>query len=142
MMKVRLMNGRFVGRRVLASVVVSATLALGMVGAGEAADAAPAKVTLSPEVLEKGVALFVKNCIMCHGRGMEHPGTAALTYLYGKGKGALEDRDNLTPDFVRFFVRNGRGLMPGFRAGELNDAELKVLAEYLSAGPHPATPAK
>lgn len=148
-MKARLMNEIIVGRRTLVSVLVSAALALGIVGAGEtafAADAAaaatPAKVALSAEALAKGSALFVKNCIMCHERGMEHPGTAALSYLYGKGKGALEDRDNLTPDFVRFFVRNGRGLMPAFRTGELNDAELKVLAEYLSAGPHPAAPAK
>ncbi len=145
-MKARLMNEIIVGRRALASILVSAALALGIVGAGgtaHAADAvvaaAPAQVALSPEALEKGAMLFVKNCIMCHERGMEHPGTAALSYLYGKGKGALADRNNLTPDFVRFFVRNGRGLMPAFRTGELNDAELKVLADYLSAGPHPAT---
>ena len=148
-MKARLMKEILIGRRTLACRLVSAMLALGMVGAGgtaKADDAAvaatPAKVTLSPETLAKGSELFVKNCIMCHDRGMEHPGTAALTYLYGKDKGALEDRDNLTPDFVRFFVRHGRGLMPGFRTGELNDAELKVLAEYLSASPHPAAPAK
>ena len=124
-MKIRLMNEIIVGRRTLASVLVSAAVALGIVGAGGtafAADAAaaatPARVVLSAESLEKGAMLFVKNCIMCHERGMEHPGTAALSYLYGKGKGALEDRDNLTPDFVRFFVRHGRGLMPAFRTGE------------------------
>lgn len=149
MMKTRLMNEIMVGRRTLASVLALAAVALGIVGAGgtafaadAAAAASPAKVGLSPETLAKGSELFVKNCIMCHDRGMEHPGTAALTYLYGKDKGALEDRDNLTPDFVRFLVRNGRGLMPAFRNGELNDTDLKVLAEYLSAGPHPSVPAK
>lgn len=149
MMKERLMKEMLIGRRMLAGGLVSALLALGIVSAGEtvyAADAVaaapPAKVALSPGALAEGADIFARNCIMCHGRGMEHPGTAALTYLYGKGKGALEDRDNLTPDFVRFFVRNGRGLMPGFRAGELNDTELKVLAAYLSAGPHPAATEK
>lgn len=151
-MKARLMKEiliGLIGRRTLACRLVSAMLALGIVGAGgtvHAADttaaAKQAKVTLSPETLAKGSALFVKNCIMCHDRGMEHPGTAALTYLYGKGKGALEDRDNLTPEFVRFWVRHGRGLMPGFRAGEINDSELNVLADYLSAGPHPVTTEK
>lgn len=148
-MKARLMNESIVGQRALTSILVSAALALGIVGVGGTASAAdvaataePVKVAPSPEMLAKGSALFVKNCTMCHDRGMEHPGTAALTYLYGKGKGALEDRDNLTPDFVRFFVRDGRGLMPAFRVGELNDSELKVLAEYLSAGPHPATSEK
>ena len=138
MMKARFMSEVFVGRCALASVLMSATLMLGIVGAGGTAHAASA-VTLSPEVTERGAALFVKNCIMCHERGMEHPGTAALSYLYGKDKGALADRDNLTPDFVRYVVRHGRGLMPGFRVGELNEEELKMLAEYLSAGPHPAT---
>lgn len=141
MMKARFMSEVFAGRCALAFVLMSATLMLGIVGAGGTAHAASA-AAVSPEALEKGARLFVKNCIMCHERGMDNPGTAALSYLYGKGKGALADRDNLTPDFVRYFVRNGRGLMPAFRTGELNDEELKVLAEYLSAGPHPATPEK
>lgn len=140
-MKARVMSDIFSGRSVLASVLMSAILMFGIVGMNGTAYAASA-VTANSDAQEKGARLFIKNCIMCHERGMENPGTAALSYLYGKDKGALEDRDNLTPDFVRFLVRHGRGLMPAFRNGELNDEELKVLADYLSAGPHPAAPAK
>ena len=46
--------------------------------------------------------------------------------------GALEERTNLTSDFVKVFVRNGVSIMPFFRKTEINDAELADLGAYLA----------
>ena len=47
------------------------------------------------------------------------------------------DRKELVPDYVRYIVRRGLYLMPPFRPSEISDEELKALATYLAAGPHP-----
>ncbi len=103
-----------------------------IVGAGGTANAAESDAT--------GATIYEHYCIACHDRGAGHPGTQNLAYLYGAEKAALADRDNLTPEYVRTMVRFGRGLMPGFRPSEISDEQLKLLAEYLAAGPHPAVP--
>ena len=120
--------------------LLSAVLVCGTVGAGSTAFATEATTlpAASPAVLAQGAAIYQHYCTVCHERGTGNPGTEALGFIYGKDKAALADRDNLVPDFVRYIVRNGRGLMPGFRAGELNNQELDALAAYLAAGPHPA----
>lgn len=112
--------------------VTLAMISLLIVGAGETANAADAAMT--------GATIYDHYCIACHDRGGGHPGTQNLAYLYGPEKAALADRDNLTPDYVRTMVRFGRGLMPGFRPSEISDEQVKLLAEYLAAGPHPAVP--
>lgn len=103
-----------------------------IVGAGGTANAAESDAT--------GVTIYEHYCIACHDRGAGHPGTQNLAYLYGAEKAALADRNNLTPEYVRTMVRFGRGLMPGFRPSEISDEQLKLLADYLAAGPHPAVP--
>lgn len=103
-----------------------------IVGAGGTANAAESDAT--------GAAIYEHYCIACHDRDVGHPGTQNLAYRYGPEKAALADRDNLTPDYVRIMVRFGRGLMPGFRSSEISDEQLKLLADYLAAGPHPAVP--
>jgi mono/diheme cytochrome c family protein len=122
--------------------LLGAALLCGIVGAGNTAHAAEAAAApASPAVMAQGEAVFQHYCTVCHERGVGHPGTEALGFLYGKDKAALADRDSslpLVPDFVRYIVRNGRGLMPAFRMAELNNQELDALAAYLSAGPHPA----
>lgn len=116
-----------------AQAALAALAVLGaIVGAGGTAYAADTGVT--------GAAIYQHYCIACHDRGVGHPGTQNLAYRYGPEKAALADRDNLTPDYVRIMVRFGRGLMPGFRPSEISDDQLKLLAEYLAAGPHPAVP--
>lgn len=134
MMKVALLLKSMMKQRLLGAVLIA-----GIVGAGNTAYAAEATaVPASPAILAQGETVYQHYCTICHERGLGHPGTEALGFLYGKDKAALADRDNLVPDFVRYIVRNGRGLMPGFRMGELNNQELDALAAYLSAGPHPA----
>jgi (+)-pinoresinol hydroxylase len=83
-----------------------------------------------------GRAVFVKWCAPCHSRGPGNPGTAALAAVYRNSKpGALEDRADLTPDFIKRSVRNGVYVMPFFRKTEITDAELEALAAYLAQPP-------
>jgi mono/diheme cytochrome c family protein len=80
-----------------------------------------------------GRPVFVKWCAPCHSRGPNNPGTAALAAVYKNAKpGALEDRTDLTVDFVKKSVRNGVYVMPFFRKTEISDAELEALAAYLA----------
>jgi mono/diheme cytochrome c family protein len=80
-----------------------------------------------------GQEVFNRNCAACHGNGIKFPGTVALTAKYqGSLPGALEDRTDLTPEIVRYFVRNGVSIMPGYRKSQITDKELNDLADYLS----------
>jgi hypothetical protein len=64
------------------------------------------------------------------------PGTSALAAKYdGQEPAVLEERKDLTPDFIKFVVRHGVSIMPPFRKTEITDAELSVLADYLSHKP-------
>ena len=61
------------------------------------------------------------------------PGTDALAAKYKGTKPALlEERTDLTPQFIKIFVQNGVSVMPRLRKRELSDAELEALAAYLT----------
>jgi hypothetical protein len=60
-------------------------------------------------------------------------GTFRLRQRYQDTKPAtLEDRVDLTPDFVRTMVRQGMPIMPPLRKTEVTDAELDALIAYLT----------
>ncbi len=81
-----------------------------------------------------GEKLYVEHCAMCHGpNGM---GYGLLARRLDQPN--LELRDNLTAQYVTTFARRGLGNMPPIPPGEVSDAELKQIADYLAAGPHPA----
>ena len=83
-----------------------------------------------------GRQLFWNHCAACHGAGAGMPGTAALAAKYrGQKPALLEQRTDLTPEFVSSIVRHGISVMPMFRKTELSDAELAVLAGYLARSP-------
>ena len=83
--------------------------------------------------LEHGAQVFEHWCLPCHGRGDQFPGTAALGAKYqSKLPGALQDRTDLAPDFVKAVVRTGVLVMPFFRKTEVSDADLDALAAYLA----------
>jgi mono/diheme cytochrome c family protein len=86
-----------------------------------------------------GAIIFERHCAACHAPGTGNPGTQRLTELYGQAQAALLDRERetLSVDLVRYTVRHGRGLMPGFRASEISARELDTLAQYLTAGSAP-----
>jgi len=81
-----------------------------------------------------GKVVFDDWCRPCHDiEPRKHPGTAALQVLYkGEKPAALEQRLDLTPDIVSFYVRNGVSIMPFFRKTEIDDRELVDLGAYLS----------
>lgn len=83
--------------------------------------------------VKAGAAVFQKWCAPCHGRGPDKPGTTALQALHKGAKPAeLEDRTDMTPDFVKLYVRHGVSIMPPFRKTEVSDADLAALTAYLT----------
>jgi len=80
-----------------------------------------------------GEALYVEHCIMCHGaNGM---GTGLLGRRMDVA--LLEARDNLPAQYVVQAARRGIGNMPAIPRGEVSDADMQAIADYLAAGPHP-----
>jgi mono/diheme cytochrome c family protein len=100
--------------------------------------AAWSRTTASAEdkgsTVERGAAVFNNWCSACHSRGPQNaPGTASLQNKYqGSVPAALQDRRDLTPDLVKFFVRNGVAMMAPLRKTEVSDADLEALAAYLT----------
>jgi mono/diheme cytochrome c family protein len=82
---------------------------------------------------ERGAAVFNNWCSACHSRGPQNaPGTTSLQFKYqGALPAALEDREDLTPEQVALYVREGIATMPFFRKTEIGDADLEVLSAYL-----------
>ena len=75
-------------------------------------------------------ALFVEKCGMCHREmGM---GTVILARRMEPAKAMLERRTDLVADFVISAARNGIGNMPRIARGEVSDAQLKTIADYLA----------
>lgn len=140
MMKASLAYGYLSGKKLLVALaLISVVSGTGLAPSlGEMAHAADA----AADGAITGAAIYEHHCIACHDRGGDHPGTQNLAYRYGLEKAALTDRDNLTPEYVRTMVRFGRGLMPSFRPSEIDDRKLKLLADYLAAGPHLTTQKK
>lgn len=86
----------------------------------------------------QGKAVYEHWCVACHGTGegfggLLLPGTEALMVKYGDQLPAvLHERQDLTPELVTLFVRNGVSIMPFFRKTEISDEELAALGVYLS----------
>jgi len=84
-----------------------------------------------------GEALYVEYCAMCHAaNGM---GTGLLARRQ-RPEALLERRGDLAAAFVVLAARNGIGNMPAIPRGEVADADLQAIADYLAAGPHEVAP--
>lgn len=127
-------------RILTATSLIAASLALAGCSGGEGEQAAaggpppmPQPVTLSqrPDATG-GEALYVEYCAMCHtANGM---GTGLIARRADVA--LLEDRDDLTAEFVVLVARAGIGNMPAIPRGEVTDEQLQAIGEYLAAGPH------
>ena len=97
----------------------------------------PKPVTLAARPNATGdEALYVEFCAMCHApNGM---GSGLLGRRMDTAD--LEKRDNLPAQYVVLAARQGIGNMPAIPRGEVSDAELQAIADYLAAGPHGETP--
>ena len=97
---------------------------------------------LRDPLLRRGQEVFQARCQACHGEITKDivpggippmPGTQALQARYkGKKPAPLEQRTDLTAEFITVIVRNGIGSMPFFRPTEITDTDLAALGAYLS----------
>ena len=111
--------------------------------AGSSWNIRPMKTDASlPPLVRHGQEVFQARCNLCHGaydkdigpaQGAPMTGTQALEAKYHGAKPALlEQRTDLTPELIRFYVRHGSGVMPFMRKTELGDADLDALVAYLT----------
>lgn len=85
-----------------------------------------------------GEKAYLDKCAMCHAP----PGMGVGLLARRTDQPNLELRDNLTAEYVIAYARNGIGNMPAIPRAEVSDAEMKAIADYLAAGPHPQEVAK
>jgi (+)-pinoresinol hydroxylase len=118
-------------RLILASLFIFAAQA---VTAQEASrSSAWTRTTTQSEGEPKGYVQFQNYCSMCHGEGSGQPGTMALQAKYkGAQPALLAKRTDLTPQLIKLYVRNGISIMPIFRKTEISDADLDLIADYLT----------
>ncbi|HLY57735.1 MAG TPA: cytochrome c [Stellaceae bacterium] len=85
-----------------------------------------------------GHQLFRNRCGYCHLRGGMGTNVLAARVREGQmaGPALLEERTDLTADYIRTVVRNGKVAMPRLSRVEVTDPELDAIAAYL-AGPRP-----
>ena len=112
--------------------LISLALVLGFVATNASAQDHAAQVA-------RGKELYEYWCATCHGPGIGGggekylPGETALRAKYkGAVSGLLHERTDMTPEFVKLFVRQGITIMPFFRKTEINDADLDAIAAYLT----------
>lgn len=98
---------------------------------------------LSDPLERRGQEVFEQRCAACHGPIPEQtfgpsflppmPGTQALRARYQDALPAeLDQRTDLTAEFVAAIVRTGLPAMPFFRPTEVSDDDLEALAAYLT----------
>jgi mono/diheme cytochrome c family protein len=86
-----------------------------------------------PTGAPRGYLEFQNTCSVCHGAMPERPGTRALAAKYkGSEPALLEERTDLSPEFIRLIVRRGITVMPPFRKTEVSDADLDAIIAYLT----------
>jgi (+)-pinoresinol hydroxylase len=80
-----------------------------------------------------GKVEFLNACAVCHAAEPDRPGTMSLQFKYaGRLPAALEQRTDLTPEIVTYYVRHGIAMMPSFRKTELSDTQVAAIAVYLT----------
>ena len=85
-------------------------------------------------MIRHGKQVFERSCASCHAPGERMPGTASLAAKYdGSLPAALEQRKDMSLEFIRYYVRNGVLVMPPFRKVEVSDADLEAMAAYLNS---------
>lgn len=79
-----------------------------------------------------GKPVFDRWCAGCHAPGHGHPGTQQLGLTRGAKLAVLEQRSDLSLEYIRYVVRNGLNAMPPYRPSELPDAALEQISTYLA----------
>jgi mono/diheme cytochrome c family protein len=86
---------------------------------------------------QQGKALFEATCNYCHNaRGFA---TERLRTRLPEERSIIAERTDLDPAYVRTIVRNGLASMPAYTPTDLDEAQIKAIAAYLTrARPTPA----
>ena len=84
----------------------------------------------SAQKLEEGKKLFHARCGYCHLVG--GTGTIMLARRLGKDRSLLEERTDLSADYIKKITRVGINGMPPHNRIELPDSELDSIAIYLT----------
>jgi mono/diheme cytochrome c family protein len=118
------------------AVTMSTAIAIGMARPGfpqvQSADD-------SPQKLEEGNKLFHARCGYCHLAG--GTGTIMLGRRLGKDRALLEQRTDLTPEYIKKITRVGINSMPPHTRIEVPDSELDLIAAYITRPASARTPA-
>ncbi len=78
---------------------------------------------------QEAAAIFGEKCGMCHrGNGM---GTTILSRRQQGDLALLENRKDLTAEFIETVVRAGFGVMYPISRGEVSDAQLDKIKQHL-----------
>jgi mono/diheme cytochrome c family protein len=119
-----------------ALLAASGLLVLGILASGSVAFAGEGDSDAS--TIDTGKAVFQRVCAPCHGAGpgldgaKMLPGAATIAAKYkGTVPPLLEQRGDLTADYLKYVVRHGSGAMPMFRKTEITDADVDTVAAYL-----------
>jgi mono/diheme cytochrome c family protein len=84
-------------------------------------------------MVAQGREVFVRRCEYCHGEGPQKGGTMALQGRYqGAVPGILDERTNLTPEYIRQIVRTNTNGMSPIRITEVTELQLDALIAYLT----------
>jgi mono/diheme cytochrome c family protein len=120
------------------AVVAGAILGLALGGcAGQSTRALRQSTAPAEPERSAGGKIFDKWCGDCHS-AVGGPGSIALQRRYqGSLPAVLEQRSDLRPEYVKQAVRHGVSFMPSFRKTEISDADLALLAAYLTSGKTP-----
>ena len=92
-----------------------------------------AQVSLAQDI-ERGKEIYDAWCGICHGEANHSSGggTQALQALYkGAIPAKLEDRTDLSAEYIALLVRQGRYGMPNFRLTEIGKQDLADVIAYL-----------
>lgn len=115
------------------AVAACAVLAVALVGSSPLwSRTSPHSASPAEPARSSGGKIFAKWCSDCHSTA-EGPGSLALQRKYqGRLPAVLEQRSDLSPAYVKLAVRQGISYMPSFRKTEISDADLSLVAAYLS----------
>lgn len=84
-----------------------------------------------------GEALYSNRCGSCHlpgGMGTNLLSVQQMRAGNPPEMGLLANRNDLTSDYIKSVVRNGKVAMPPISRVEVTDAELDAIATYLAGG--------
>lgn len=84
----------------------------------------------SAQKIDGGKRLFHARCGYCHLAG--GTGTIMLGRRLGKDRSLLEERTDLSADYIKKITRVGINSMPPHNRIELPDSELDLIATYLT----------